>query len=149
MPMLLADAIALAAEAHRGQADKAGEAYILHPLRVMFRVRDQGHRVEVQAAAVLHDVVEDTSVTLEDIAALSPEVAALVDAVTRRHGEVYESFIRRAAENPEARSIKTADVEDNLARIGLLAQLAPEQAERLGARYRRALALLLEPPLRS
>lgn len=140
--MLLADAIALAAEAHRGQVDKAGEAYILHPLRVMFRVRDQGHRVEVQTAAVLHDVVEDTAVTLEDIAALSPEVATLVDAVTRRHGESYEDFIRRAGENPEARAVKVADLEDNMARIGLLAQLAPELAERLGARYKQALEIL-------
>lgn len=143
MKSLLADAIVLAAEAHRGQADKAGEPYILHPLRVMFRIRDQGHRVEVQCAAVLHDVVEDTAVTLEDIAAaLSPEVAALVNAVTRRPGEVYEDFVRRAAEHPEARAIKTADVQDNLSRIGQLAEVSPELAGRLEERYRKALSVL-------
>ncbi|HLQ23968.1 MAG TPA: DUF1028 domain-containing protein [Gemmatimonadales bacterium] len=73
MRSLLADAIALAAQAHRGQVDKAGEPYILQPIGVLLRIREQGHRVEVQAAAVLHDVVEDTKVTLEDVAALSPE----------------------------------------------------------------------------
>jgi len=140
---LLADAIALAAQAHQGLTDKAGEVYILHPLRVMFRIRDQGHRIEVQAAAVLHDVVEDTAVTIETITeSLSPEVAALVDAVTRRPGEAYEAFVRRAAENPESSAIKMADVEDNLSRIGQLAEVSPALAARLEERYTRALAVL-------
>ena len=127
-PVSLEGAIEMAVLAHRGQVDKAGEPYILHPLRVMFRVREQGHRVEVQAAAVLHDTVEDTSVTLAEITALSPEVAVLVDAVTRRHQEVYLDFVRRAASNPEARAIKRADVDDNLSRLD---RLRPEEAEPL------------------
>ena len=105
----------------------------------MFRVREQGHRVEVQAAAVLHDTVEDTSVTLAEITALSPEVAVLVDAVTRRHQEVYLDFVRRAASNPEARAIKLADVSDNRSRLD---RLRPEEAESLAKRYERALEIL-------
>jgi (p)ppGpp synthase/HD superfamily hydrolase len=143
MTSLLADAIALAAEAHRGQVDKAGEPYALHPIRVMLRVREQGHRLEVQAAAVLHDTLEDTPTKLEDLTTLSPDVAALVNAVTRQPGEPYEAFIRRAGEQPEARAIKVADIEDNLSRIDRLAQLSPERAARLERRYRSALAVLL------
>jgi guanosine-3',5'-bis(diphosphate) 3'-pyrophosphohydrolase len=100
--VILEAAIEMALRGHQGQVDKAGEPYILHPLRVMFRIREWGHRVEVQAAAVLHDVAEDTTVTLDDVAALDPAVAVLVDAVTRRPGEVYADFIRRAAQDPEA-----------------------------------------------
>jgi (p)ppGpp synthase/HD superfamily hydrolase len=136
---LLADAIAVAATAHQQQVDKAGELYILHPLRVMFRIREQGYRVEVQAAAVLHDVVEDTLVTLDDVAALDPAVAALVDAVTRRSQEVYVDFVRWAASNPEARAIKLADVSDNRSRLD---RLRPEEAESLAKRYERALEIL-------
>jgi len=140
--MSLEAAIEIAVRAHRGQVDKSGEPYILHPLRVMFRLREQGHRVEVQAAAVLHDTVEDTSVTLAEITALSPEVAVLVDAVTRRCNitkEIYLDFIRRAANNPEARALKIADIEDNMARLG---RLRPEEAEFLRKRYAGALEIL-------
>jgi len=132
-------AIEIAVRAHRGQVDKAGEPYILHPLRVMFRVREQGHRVEVQAAAVLHDVVEDTHITLDEVAALDPAVAVLVDAVTRRPTEPYLDFIRRAASNPEARAIKLADVSDNRSRLD---RLRPVEAESLAKRYERALEIL-------
>lgn len=141
---LLADAIALAARAHQTQVDKAGEPYILHSLRVMFRVREQGYRVEVQAAAVLHDVVEDTPITLDEVAALDPAVSVLVDAVTRRPREVYADFIRRAAQDPEARAIKLADVDDNRSRLD---RLRPEEAEFLTKRYENALAILRDDGL--
>jgi (p)ppGpp synthase/HD superfamily hydrolase len=138
---LLEAAIEMAVRAHRKQVDKAGEPYILHPLRVMLRVREQGYRVEVQAAAVLHDVVEDTAVTLDDVAALDPAVAVLVDAVTRRPGEAYADFVRRAAKDPEARAVKLADVLDNRSRLD---RLPPEAAEPLAKRYEKALAVLME-----
>jgi (p)ppGpp synthase/HD superfamily hydrolase len=132
-------AIEMAVKVHRGQVDKAGEPYILHPLRVMFRIREQGHSVEAQVAAVLHDAVEDTPVTLDDIAFLNPDVAALVDAVTRRPNEAYLDFVRRAASNPEARALKIADIEDNLSRLD---RLRPEDTESLGRRYEKALEIL-------
>jgi (p)ppGpp synthase/HD superfamily hydrolase len=141
---LLADAVALAARAHQPQVDKSGEPYILHPLRVMLRLREQGHRVEVQAAAVLHDVVEDTPVTLDDVADLDPAVAVLVDAMSRRivgvTKEIYLDFIRRAASNPEARALKIADIEDNMSRLD---RLRPEEAAFLAKRYERALEILM------
>lgn len=104
-------AIAIAAMAHAGQIDKAGAPYILHPLRVMMAVSS----IEEKMAAVLHDVVEDTDWTLERLAAeaFSPAVLSAVDALTRREGEDYEEYVRRAARDPVGRRVKIADLEDN------------------------------------
>jgi (p)ppGpp synthase/HD superfamily hydrolase len=91
--------------------DKAGAPYILHPLRMMLSVRSP----EARMAAVLHDVVEDTSVTLEQLRAEGfPEaVLVAVAALTKREGEDYEAFIRRVAADPIAREVKLADLRDN------------------------------------
>lgn len=109
---MLNEAIKLAVDAHAGQVDKAGEPYILHPLRVMQAVFSETDRV----VAVLHDVVEDSStVGLGDILALfGEEVRAAVDALTRRDGEDYFDYVRRAKANPIARRVKWADLCDNL-----------------------------------
>jgi hypothetical protein len=116
----LEDAILLATQKHAGQKDKAGEAYILHPLRVMFRVRDLGGSETAQIAAVLHDVIEDCNTSASDLRDLGypEEVLSALDAVTKRpheHGtDQYLSFVRRAAIHPIGRLIKYADLEDNL-----------------------------------
>jgi (p)ppGpp synthase/HD superfamily hydrolase len=67
-------------------------------------------------AAVLHDVVEDTAVTLEDLAAWGypAEVVEAVDALSRRPGESYEAFVERCRACPLAREVKRADLEDNM-----------------------------------
>lgn len=105
-------AIALAVEAHRGQSDKSGQPYILHPLRVMFRCATDLERT----VAVLHDVIEDTDRTPDDLRRLgfSEEVLAALDCVTNRDGETYEAFVERAASNPVALRVKLADLEDNM-----------------------------------
>ncbi|WP_431102908.1 HD domain-containing protein [Roseateles noduli] len=105
-------AIEIAAAGHAGQVDKAGQPYILHPLRVMFRLEGDEERI----AAVLHDVVEDTSVTLERLAAegFSAAVVAAVDALTKRQGETRLQAAVRAAANPIARVVKLADNAENL-----------------------------------
>ena len=97
------DAIALATEAHRGQTRPDGTAFILHPLRVMLSLRDEVDQV----AAALHDVVEDTAITLDDLGerGYDAEVVEAVDRLTRREGESYEAFVERVA--PHARA--TAD----------------------------------------
>src|SRR5215212_3273750 len=102
----LEDAIALAVEAHRGQLDKSGQPYILHPLRVMFRCQTDPQRI----VAVLHDVIEDTGRTADDLRNLgySEEILAALDCVTKRPGEPYEAFAERAAANPIARVVKIA-----------------------------------------
>jgi len=105
-------AIELAACAHRGQVDKAGQPYILHPLRVMFRVETQYERM----VAVLHDVVEDTGVTLAQLSAegFPEQVVAAVEALTKRAGESRIAAAHRAAENPIARKVKLADNAENM-----------------------------------
>jgi len=105
-------AIEIAARAHAGQVDKAGQAYILHPLRVMLRMKSAHERM----AAVLHDVVEDTPVSLQQLAAegFAPEVIAAVEALTKRPGESRIGAARRAAADPVARQVKLADNAENM-----------------------------------
>jgi (p)ppGpp synthase/HD superfamily hydrolase len=109
---MLEKAIQCAVKAHAGQKDKAGAPYILHPLRIMMKMENQDGMI----AAMLHDVVEDSSVTLADLRAegFSEEVIAAVDHLTRREGEAYEIFINRLRHNPLAVKVKLADLEDNM-----------------------------------
>ena len=105
-------AIAIAAEAHAGAQDKAGQPYILHPLRVMLRLAATEERI----VAVLHDVVEDTPVTLEQLRenGFSEVVVAAVEALTKRQGETRLQAAERAAVNPIARAVKLADNAENM-----------------------------------
>ncbi|BBR54653.1 MULTISPECIES: GTP pyrophosphokinase [Pseudomonas] len=104
-------AIAVAARAHEGQYDKGGAAYILHPLRVMMRVSTPEQRI----VAVLHDVLEDTPLTLSDLAreGFPLKILAAVLALSRREGESYEAFVVRLGGDPLARQVKLADLADN------------------------------------
>lgn len=134
----LESAIAIAAQAHAGQVDKGGAPYIVHPLRVMLRVEG----VEAMIAAVLHDVVEDTPWTLEQLgeAGFSAAVVTAIDHLTRRAGEDYFDFVRRAARDPIARVVKRADLEENcdLSRLKAVTERDRERLERYGT----ALAIL-------
>jgi len=131
-------AIAIALEAHAGQVDKAGAPYILHPLRVMLSLDTLDERI----AAVLHDVVEDSSWTLTRLRAEGfPEPVLLaIDAVTRRDGESYEGFVARAGQDPIGRRVKLADLQDN-ANLARIAAPTEKDHARLD-RYRRAIAQL-------
>ena len=130
----LEDAIILATGAHRGQVDKAGEPYILHPLRVMLELKDEAGRI----AAVLHDVIEDTRITVDDLreGGYSEEVLRALEALTRREGESYQDFIERVAADPLARRVKLADLADNLD-AGRLPGMTEADRQRL-TRYRAA-----------
>ncbi len=105
-------AIEIAAAAHSGQIDKAGQPYILHPIRVMLRVSTDHERM----AAVLHDVVEDTPVTLDQLIreGFPEEVIAAVRALTKDPGESRLQAAARAAANPIARTVKLADNTENM-----------------------------------
>jgi (p)ppGpp synthase/HD superfamily hydrolase len=134
----LEDAIMLAVEAHQGQRDKIGQPYILHPLRVMFRLDTEPERI----VGVLHDVIEDTKYTAEDLRKMghSEETIEALDCVTRREGESYETFVLRSKTNPIARKVKLADLEDNMD-IRRMAGVTEKDMERL-VRYRKAWAML-------
>jgi hypothetical protein len=104
-------ALQIAAQAHEGQRDKEGLPYILHPLRVMSSVKGE----EAQIVAVLHDVVEDTKVTLDDLrrAGFSEAVLSAVQCVTHRKDEPYANYVVGCKNNPIARQVKLADLQDN------------------------------------
>jgi (p)ppGpp synthase/HD superfamily hydrolase len=132
-------AIAIAAEGHAGQVDKAEAPYILHPLRVMLAVGTNDERI----VAVLHDLVEDCPGWNFDRLrgeGFSHEVIAALQSVTKREGEDYMDFVQRAAANPIGRQVKLADLADNcdLARIAAPVQ---KDFDRI-AKYRRAIAML-------
>ncbi len=137
----LAHAIRIAAEVHEGQLDKAGQPYILHVLRVMFGCQSP----DAQVAGALHDVVEDSDWTLDDLRreGFSETVVGIVDALTRRDGEDYFDFARRAASTPLGREVKRADLLDNMD-LRRLADPTEKDWERL-KRYRAALDMIDGP----
>jgi len=132
-------AIEIAAAAHAGQLDKAGQPYILHPLRVMLRVSSDVERM----AAVLHDVVEDTPVTLAQLteSGFPAEVVAAIEALTKRPGETRMQAAARAASNPIARAVKLADNAENMD-IGRIANPTEKDLARV-EEYKQVRALLL------
>jgi (p)ppGpp synthase/HD superfamily hydrolase len=139
MGFTLDDAKALAIRAHDGQLDKAGRPYISHPLRVMSKVDGEYAKM----TAVLHDVVEDTPVTPEDLrAAGCPErVIDAVIAISKRPGESMSDYLARVAADPIAVVVKHADIADNSGpqRLG---QLDAATQQRLRRKYAEALRLL-------
>ena len=132
------DAISIAAQAHKGQRDKAGAPYLLHPLRLLLRMTSEA----AMMAAVLHDVVEDTDWTLGRLReeGFSDEVLEAVDCLTHRGGEDYQEFVERVRTNPIARQVKIADLEDNMD-IRRMRHLGAKDLERL-EKYHRAWCVL-------
>lgn len=109
---MLEKAILLAVKAHSGQKDKADSPYILHPLRVMQNMDTESEMI----VAVLHDVLEDTEITADDLRnnSFSEEILDAVQMLTKQEGEEYQEFIERIKQNPIARKVKLADIEDNM-----------------------------------
>ncbi len=105
-------AIELAAKYHAGQVDKAGLPYILHPLAIMARVDG----IETKTVAVLHDIIEDTSITAENLSQLgfSDTVVSVVVALTRTKGMTRIEAAYQAKANPVARVVKLADLAENM-----------------------------------
>jgi len=127
---LLEKAIGIAVEAHQGKKDRAGQPYILHPLRVMFGVETEEERI----VAVLHDVVESHGdlwpmERLRQCGFSEPILDAL-DSVTKRTGEHYEPFVERSAANPIGCRVKLADLKDNL-EVRRLREVTEEDRVRL------------------
>lgn len=138
MSFTLEDAIALASNAHKGQTDKAGNPYVLHVLRVMMAVPD-----EAKIVAVLHDVVEDTNVTLDDLkrAGVSEADAHAIDLVTYKKTETRDVYYARIRTHAIARVVKLADIADNSS-PARLARLDAETRARLEEKYRKARAAI-------
>ncbi len=131
-------AIELAVKHHKGQVDKAGQPYILHPLRLMLVMSTESERI----VAVLHDILEDTPISLDDLRkeGFAEKIISAIECVTKIDGEDYDSFIERITKNPLATAVKLADLEDNMD----LSRL-PEVTEKdraLVAKYQRATKVL-------
>ena len=135
---MLEKAIQLATHAHSNQIDKAGSPYILHPLRLMMKMESENEKI----VAVLHDIVEDTPVTLEQLAreGFDTEILNAVDRVTNRPEESYDDFIIRAASNPIGYKVKMADLNDNLD-ISRIPNPTQKDFQRL-SKYRKAIRTL-------
>lgn len=109
---LLALAKRIALTAHEGQVDKAGAPYWHHPAFVADHVTSP----EAKVVAWLHDVVEDTEWSLDDLRTegIWPEVVEGVDAISKRAGEAYESYLDRVKANSLALAVKRADLQHNM-----------------------------------
>lgn len=133
----LEQAIELATRLHLGQVDKAGKPYIGHPLRVMNAVEGETAKI----VAVLHDTVEDTPLTVEEVETLfGTEVAVAVQALSKAEDEDYFDFIDRVLQNPISIQVKIADIQDNMD-LSRLATVTDRDLKRL-ERYRKALDIL-------
>ena len=131
-------AMKLCFEAHKDQVDKSGMPYVFHP----FHVAEQMTAEATTIVALLHDVVEDTDYTLEDIAAegFEKEILEAVALMTHEDGVPYLDYVAKLKENPIARAVKLADLAHNsdLSRIG---EIDEETKQRL-EKYKKARAIL-------
>ncbi|WP_139892422.1 MULTISPECIES: bifunctional (p)ppGpp synthetase/guanosine-3',5'-bis(diphosphate) 3'-pyrophosphohydrolase [unclassified Bacillus (in: firmicutes)] len=137
---LLDLAIELAKKYHKDQFDKGGNPYINHPLAVMNRL----DTAEEKIVGVLHDIIEDTELTFDDLReyGFSEKIIAGIDSVTRREGEEREAFIYRAKLNELGRTVKIADLKENrdLSRIPNPQEKDYQRAEK----YEREIRILTE-----
>src|SRR3954467_11415126 len=132
----LMKAIRVATQAHDEVYDKNRFPYIAHPFRVMMHLHNGGAPEYLLVAAMLHDTVEDTNITLDEIVEeFGAQVAALVDIVSRRD-ESYPEFIQRIkdSKNSDAIALKLADISDNM-------DLRRPRIEHLVERYEKARAV--------
>jgi len=126
-------ALQIAIQAHEGQQDKDGQPYILHPLRVMNAVEEEPAMI----VAVLHNVIEDTPVTSEELRreGFDETVLAALECLTHRKDESYADYVVRCKSNVIARQVKLADLEDNARPSRAL--LRPDRIEADMARLRK------------
>ena len=127
--------LAYANMAHNHQVDKAGQPYILHPIRVMLAVKPG----DAQIVALLHDVVEDTNVSFKQFIDLGypKRIIQAIISITKDKSEDYDDYISRCSQNKLAASVKMADLIDNLD-ANRLALLPMEAANRLRDKYQKA-----------
>ncbi len=105
-------ALDIATRAHAEQTDKAGRPYIDHPLAVAQNFTDATR----YAVALLHDVIEDTDITLHDLEkqGISSTIIEAISAITKRSGEDYDDYLGRVKANIVARDVKLADLRHNM-----------------------------------
>ena len=130
-------------EAHKNQLDKSGLPYVFHPFHIAEQMKDE----DTVTAALLHDVVEDTSVTIDDLKnyGFSEEVISAVAALTHDPDTDYMDYIARVKKNPIASAVKLEDLKHNsdLTRLDYVDAKALQRLEK----YRKAIELLSGKPV--
>ena len=139
---LTGKAMKLAYKAHHGQFDYNGIPYIFHPIHLAEQMDD-----EISCCvALLHDVVEDTDITMEELSReFPPEVIDAVKLLTHDDATPYYDYIRAIKENPTARKIKLADIAHNSDQSRCVGSDLPE--EKLAfwkEKYAKATKILME-----
>ena len=135
-------AMRIAYSAHHGQADYNGIPYIFHPIHLAEQMED-----EISCcAALLHDVVEDTAVTMEDLSREFPEeVMAVLRLLTHEEGVPYFDYVRKIKANPIAVKIKLADIAHNCDQTRCVGSgLSEERLAYWRDKYSKARAILME-----
>jgi len=131
----------IARKAHNGQVDKAGKDYIFHPMSVASFVPEDEDMITV---ALLHDVVEDTDVTFEDLIPLfSPKVIEGLKCMTHDKTEYYEMYVIRLKKNPIALQVKLADLRHNMD-LSRFETVTERELDRLNRKYIPTKAFLLD-----
>lgn len=136
-------AMRIAYHAHLGQTDKCGQPYIFHPFHLAEQMKDE----TTVCIALLHDVAEDTSVTLTNLEQeFPPEITDALRLLTRKKGENYFDYIRALRSNSAARTVKLADLAHNsdLTRMAGCPCSDPVKMKTLQERYAKARQILLE-----
>lgn len=114
---LLAKAITLACNKHMNQKRDEGTPYIYHPLHVAEIVKQQGYPIAYQIVAILHDVLEDTDTSAEELSIFGEDIVKAVQLLTREKGADEEVYVKNILENDLARVVKNADKLNNLSDI--------------------------------
>lgn len=135
----LEKAVEIAIQAHKGQFDKSGEPYILHPMRLASKFEN----TDLKIVALLHDVVEDSNFSLDDLVGFgfSENIVDAIDCLTKRVNEDYERFIVRASRNKYAIKVKIEDLKDNMNVCRLRQELSNKDLQRI-AKYHKAYLML-------
>lgn len=131
-------AIKLMFEFHKEQTDKSGLPYVFHP----FHLAEQMHTESTTCVALLHDLIEDTSCTIDmlRVAGFGEKVVEAIQLLTHSKGEDYMTYVKRIAGNPIAREVKLADLKHN-SDITRLDKVEDKDLQRL-EKYRKAIDLL-------
>ena len=131
-------ALQIATEAHLGQVDKLGNDYISHPTRVASKFVDDP---DLQSISYMHDVLEDSTVTEEELRKLfSSHIVDAVVVLTKKDGQTYADYLKQVKANEMDLVVKMADIEDNVSRLDQLTDVA--RRERLTEKYEHALEVL-------
>ena len=126
-------ALEIAVGAHKGQKEKDGSPYVLHPIRLMLSLDSNDARI----AALLHDVVEDTPVTIDELHSegFSGTVLEAVGLLTHLDHDDYDTYVEKLSRNPVARQVKLADLTDNM-NIKRLPDVREKDLQRLSKYHR-------------